>query len=106
MSHLTCPRCGSQLAPPDIQPDPSCFRCTWPNPSYERVFTTIARKRFDGTVSKSALDLENFIAGLNDQNLQTLTNPQGKKVTAKVFDVQIHDDQLNVTFEFDPKAWA
>ena len=36
----------------------------------------------------------------------TLTDPAGRKVTAKVVNVDLHDGQVDVTFEFDPNAWV
>jgi hypothetical protein len=47
--------------------------------------------------------LEDFAASL--KGVTTLKDPKGRVVQAKVFAVLVHDGQVDVTFEFDPKGW-
>jgi len=91
-----CPRCRAPVQ------DTTCTLCTWPNPSYERVSTTLVRREV-GQEMFTDQALEEYAASL--EGLTTLTDPQGRVVPAKVVDVQVHDGQVNATFEFDPKAW-
>lgn len=102
MPRKTCPRCDAptQGAGKGI----ACTLCTWPNPSWVRVVTTLARRGADASgriISDEGL--EEFAASI--QSHTTLTDAQGQQVTAKVVQVVVENGEVNVTFEFDPKGW-
>lgn len=84
----------------------SCVRCTWPSKNWDRIYVTMARRNPDGTMNKSLAGLEGFIAGLNEQNFQTLTDGRGRKIQAKVFEVIMKEDEMDITFEFDQTTWV
>lgn len=98
----TCPRCS---APTERTGGThGCTLCTWPNPSWVRVLATLARKGVDAQgYDMTDEGLEDFAASL--QSATVLTDSQGRKVTAKVVEVHVHDGQVDVTFEFDPEGW-
>lgn len=105
-----CPRCSAPvqttpLTPPEEGEALGCTRCTWPNPSYMRMLATLARKGVNAEgYDMTDEGLETFVANLPDTT--TLKDPQGRRVYAKVFEVHVHDGQVDVTFEFDPNAWV
>jgi hypothetical protein len=102
--HEKCPRCA---APVQVEKEvESCIRCTWPNKNWDRIYVTMARRNPDGTLNKSLEGLEGFIAGLNEQNLQILSDDRGRKIQAKVFEVIMREDEMDITFEFDPTSWV
>ena len=92
-----CPRCEAPTK------DRACTRCTWPNESWCRVLTTIAKKQEAGVLDYSAEALEDIVANFPDT--MPLKDDKGRMVMAKVITAQVHDGQSDVTFEFDPKAW-
>lgn len=105
----TCPRCSAPtqttpLTPPDDDVAYGCSRCTWPNPSWCRMQATLAKAGPDGGFDLDDQGLEDFAASIKTST--TLRDTQGRVVEAKVVEVAIHDGQVDVTFEFDPTAWA
>lgn len=98
-----CPRCAAAIQSENEVK--SCVRCTWPNKNWDRLYVTMARRNPDGSMNKSLAGLEGFIAGLNEQNTQTLTDGRGRKIKAKVFEVIMKENEMDITFEFDPTAW-
>lgn len=105
-----CPRCSAPvqatpLTPPDEGEAHGCTRCTWPNPSYMRVMTTLAKQEpgADGH-SFYGQALQDFAN--NVPQTTTLRDPQGRRVSARVVKVDLHDGMVDVIFEFDPTAWA
>ena len=106
----SCPRCSAPLqatplTPPDEGEALGCTRCTWPNPSYMRVMTVLAKQK-PGTVGYThyGQSLQEFADNLPKST--TLKDPKGRVVAAKVVDVKVQDGQVEVVFEFDPNAWV
>lgn len=79
--------------------------CTWPVRSFDRLYVTLARRDADGNLNKSLAGLENFIAGMNEEKYQILSDSKGRKLKAKIFEVIMLEDQIDVTFEFNPNDW-
>lgn len=105
----TCPRCNAiiqttPLTPPDSGEAYGCTRCTWPNPSYTRMRTTLARHDVgQQSYDTKDPDLEDFAARIKDTTV--LKDPHGRMVSAKVVEIQVREGQVDVTFEFDPNGW-
>ncbi len=98
-----CPRCSSPVQVVEHMGE-VCTRCTWPNPSYVQMAMTLAKKDLTATgYSMTDQGLEDFAASLKSET--TLKDPKGQFVQAKVFEVHVHDGQVDVTFEFDPRGW-
>jgi len=67
------------------------------------VLTTIAKRQETGDLDYTAESLEDIVANFPDT--MPLKDDKGKVVIAKVISVQVHDGQIDVVFEFDPKGW-
>jgi len=99
-----CPRCQSLVLKDEAIGTDACTRCTWPNPSFTQMRTTLARKGVNAQgYDMTDQALEDFAASRKSET--TLIDPQGRSLRAKVFEVHVHDGQVDVTFEFDPKGW-
>lgn len=105
----TCPRCAAPtqttpLTPPDEGVAYGCTRCTWPNPSWQRVLTTLAKKGVGPNMHDMTDEgLESVAANLPPNTV--LKDQHGRRVDARVIEVRVYDGQVDVVFEFDPNGW-